>query len=71
MNNIKKDKVQLNCYCSDGITFEKHNDKVSLASSLKFVPYNLIFTNEEANNIINMLLFGSKQLKITIEKVDE
>lgn len=70
MNHIKKDKIQLICYCAGDIQCQKHNNKIALASSLKFIPYDLIFTDEEMKNIINMLLFGSQRLKITIEKVD-
>lgn len=69
MNHIKKNKIQLICYCSDGINFQKHIDKFALVSSLKFVPYDLIFTDEEMQNIINMLLIGDPKIKITIEKV--
>ena len=71
MNHIKKDKIQLICYCSDSVQFQKHIDKSALVSSLKFVPYDLIFTDEEMQNINNMLLTGSPKIKITIEKVDE
>ena len=71
MNCIKKDKIQLICYCADDIQCQKHNDKLALVSSLKFIPYDLIFTDEEMQNIINMLLIGRPRLKITIEKVDD
>lgn len=71
MNHIKKDKIQLICYCADDFKYQKYNDKLALVSSLKFIPYDLIFTDEEMKNIINMLLIGSPRLKITIEKVDK
>ena len=71
MNHIKKDKIQLICYCADDIKYQKHNDKLALVSSLKFIPYDLMFTDEEMNNIINMLLIGDPKIKITIEKVEE
>ena len=71
MNCIKKDKIQLICYCADGIQYQKRIDKFALVSSLNFIPYDLMFTDEEMQNIINMLLIGSPKIKITIEKVDE
>lgn len=71
MNHIKEDKIQLICYCADDIQYQKRNDKLALVSSLKIIPYDSIFTDEEMKNIINMLLIGSPTLKITIEKVEE
>ena len=68
MNKIEKDKIQLICYCGGDISFENHNNEKALTSALKFIPYDLIFSDEEMKNIINMLLIGNNHLKITIEK---
>lgn len=71
MNRVTKDKIELICYQADDISYEHYNGKFALTSPLKFIPFNLIFNEEEITNIIEMLLRENPHLKITIEKVGD
>lgn len=69
MNLIKKNKIQLECYFSGDMSYEKHNSNTYiLTTPLKFIPYDLKFDELEIKKIIELLLKGDTHLKITIEK---
>lgn len=67
----KKNKIELTCYCGDSVEYRKINDDYILTSPLKFVPYDYKFNAEKMKQLLEVLLWGSQELKITIEKVDE
>lgn len=67
----KKNKIELTCYCGDSIEYRKNNDDYILTSPLKFIPYDYKFDGEKMKQLLEVLLMGSQELKITIEKVDE
>lgn len=69
IKKIKKSKIELECYCAESISFERHYDKIALTSPLSFVPFDLIFTEDEFKKIISTIMIGNPQLKITIEKI--
>lgn len=66
---IKKGKIELECYWAESISFEKHIDKIALKSPLSFVPFDLIFTEDEFREIVSTIMKGNSKLKITIEKI--
>ena len=67
----KKNKIELICYCGDGIEYKAFNDGYILTSPLKFIPYDYKFNEEKMKQLIEVLLIGSARLKITIEKVSD
>ena len=68
-SKVKKNKVELICYCADNLIFESEDKGYTITKPLKFIPFNLHYTEEEVINVINVLIRGNPQLKITIEKV--
>lgn len=66
----KKDKIELICYCANDIEFrfDKINKKYIITKPFKFIPCDLLYTENGIKNIINVLLKGNPQLKITIER---
>lgn len=64
----KKDKVELICYCADNLIFEIEDNGYTITKPLKFIPFNLHYTQEEVINMISVLIRGNPRLKIIIEK---
>jgi hypothetical protein len=67
-NKIKKDKIELICYCANNFTFEKEDNGYTITKPLKFIPFDLHYTEDEVINMINVLIRGNPRLKIIIEK---
>lgn len=65
-----KKKIVLECYASDDIQYLKQNDMYYLTKPLKFIPFKLKYTENELKDLVNILLKGQQNLKITIEKAD-
>lgn len=61
-------KIELICHNVGDVSYKKQNKKYELCGSLHLLPCNLEFNEEEIKILINMLLKGSHNLKITIEK---
>lgn len=72
MLKIKDNKIQLICYTADGIYYERNRDlkKYCLVKPLKFVPYELMFNEEEMKLLLDVCLNKNPRLKITIERLD-
>lgn len=67
MNRVQKNKIELICYCSDGISYKKHNNKYVLDTPLSFIPCDLFFSEKEMSNIVKLLLNRSGKIKVTLE----
>lgn len=65
---IEQYKIQLACYMSDDLSFRKTEDGYVLANSLKFVPFELKYNEQEMSVLLQVLVGNGNSLKITIEK---
>lgn len=69
MNKVTKNKIELLCCCCSGISLKKHGkDTHAIVEPLSFIPFDVIFKNDELAKIADLLLDGSPYLKVTIEK---
>ena len=65
---IEQNKIQLACYVSGDLIFRKIEDGYVLANSLKFVPFELKYNEQEMSALFRILVRNGNSLKITIEK---
>lgn len=72
MLKIKDNKIQLICYTADDICYEYNRNlkKYCLSKPLKFIPYELMFNEEEMKLLLDICLNKNPRLKITIERLD-
>lgn len=65
---VEQNKIQLACYTSDALSFRKTEDGYVLANSLKFIPFELKYNEQEMSVLLQLLVMNGNSLKITIEK---
>lgn len=53
---------------SDDLSFRKTEDGYVLANSLKFIPFELKYNEQEMSALLRVLVGSGNSLKITIEK---
>lgn len=72
MRRIKPNKIVFDGYMGGDIACTPNfwKDRYKLESSIKLVPYDLDFSEEEMREFVELLTYQNK-LKITIEKVEE